>query len=46
MTKYNLEKVLPHKHPIIFINDIIDYNLDEHSAKTIININEKIGLTS
>lgn len=40
MTKYNLEKVLPHKHPIIFIDDIIDYNLDEHSAKTIVNINK------
>ena len=40
MTKYNLEKVLQNKHTIIFIDDIIDYNLDEHSAKTIININE------
>ena len=40
MAKYNLEKVLPHKYPIIFIDDIIDYNLDEHSAKTIVNINK------
>ena len=40
MAKYDLEKVLPHKHPIIFIDDILDYNLEDHTAKTIVNINE------
>ena len=28
--KYNLEKVLPHKYPMILIDDILEVNLQEH----------------
>lgn len=38
MPEYDLEKVLPHKHPIILIDDIINYNLDEHTVKTVVKI--------
>ena len=38
MKKYNLEKVLPHNHPMILIDDIIDVNLSEHSVTCSVTI--------
>ena len=29
MTKYDLEKILPHNPPMILINDVVDYNIKE-----------------
>ncbi len=40
MGNYDLEKVLPHNHPIILIDDIIDCNLETHTVKTIVRIYE------
>lgn len=37
---YDLEKVLPHNHPIILIDEILDYNLEEHTASTLVKIYE------
>lgn len=28
--KYDLEKILPHNHPMIFLDDVVEVNLDEH----------------
>ena len=37
--KYDLEKILPHNHPMILIDDIVEMNIDEKNlvAKVIIN---------
>lgn len=40
MQNYDMEKVLPHSHPMIFIDDILDYSLEEHSVSTIVKIYE------
>lgn len=37
---YDLEKVLPHNHPIILIDEILDYNLEDHTASTLVKIYE------
>ena len=38
MPEYDLEKVLPHKYPIILIDDILEYDLEERTVKTIVKI--------
>lgn len=38
--KYDLEKVLPHKHPMILIDDIVEVNLDEHYIICSVNISK------
>ncbi len=40
MTNYDMTKVLPHKPPMILIDDVLDYNLEEKSVSAIVNINE------
>lgn len=40
MEKYDLEKVLPHNHPIILIDEILDCNLENHTVKTNVKIYE------
>ena len=40
MEKYDLEKVLPHNHPIILIDEVLDCNLENHTVKTIVRIYE------
>ncbi len=38
---YDLEKILPHKRPMILIDDIIEYLPDENKIKTVVTIKEK-----
>jgi len=40
MTKQELSKILPHKEPMILIDDIIGYSLDEKWLKSAVTINE------
>ena len=40
MTKESLAKILPHKEPMILIDDIIGYSLDEKWLKSSVTINE------
>ena len=43
MTGYDLTKILPHKPPMILIDNILEINLDEHSLKAEFEVNpEKI----
>ena len=43
MTGYDLIKILPHKPPMILIDNILEINLDEHSLKAEFEVNpEKI----
>ena len=39
--KKYLSKILPHNEPMILIDDIVDYSLDEKWLKTCVTINEK-----
>lgn len=39
-TKYNLEKILPHNHPMILIDDIIEINLEEEYLISGVTIDE------
>ncbi len=41
MAKYDLTKILPHKPPMIFIDDILDYNLEEKTLISIVTIHNK-----
>ena len=41
MTNYDLEKILPHNHPMILIDDIIEYNQEEQSLTSKVTIHEK-----
>ena len=41
MTNYDLEKILPHNHPMILIDDIIEYNKEEQSLTSKVTIHEK-----
>lgn len=38
MTKYDLTKILPHKPPMILLDDIIDVNLDEKTLNAIFKV--------
>ena len=38
--KYDLEKVLPHNHPIILIDEILDHSLENHTVSTLVKIYE------
>ena len=40
MTNYDMTKVLPHKPPMILIDDVLEYNIEERSVSAIVNINE------
>ena len=40
MSKEELSKILPHKEPMILIDDIIGYSLDEKWLKSAVTINE------
>jgi len=40
MTKQELSKILPHKEPMILIDNIIGYSLDEKWLKSAVTINE------
>lgn len=35
-----LEKILPHKKPMVLIDDIIDYSFEEKWIKSVVTINE------
>ncbi len=37
---YDMEKVLPHKKPMVLIDDVIDFNVETNWVKTVVNINE------
>ena len=37
---FDLEKLLPHKKPMILIDDIIDYSLEENRIESIVKIQE------
>lgn len=41
MSKYDLSKVLPHSYPMILVNDILNYNIDEKWLVSEIVIEEK-----
>lgn len=41
MTNYDLTKVLPHKPPMILINDVVDYNIEEKWLVSKVIIDEK-----
>lgn len=36
----NLEKILPHDHPMILIDELLDVDLDENTVKAAVTINE------
>lgn len=36
----DLEKILPHKKPMILIDDIIDFSREDESIKSVVTINE------
>ena len=38
MGKYDLEEILPHKKPMVLIDDVVDYNLEEKWVKTLVKI--------
>lgn len=38
--KYDLEKILPHNHPMILIDDIVEMNIDEKNLVAEVIINE------
>ena len=38
--KEYLEKILPHKKPMILIDDVVDYSIEEKWLKSIVTINE------
>ncbi len=38
MTKYDLSKILPHKPPMILLDDILDVNLEENTLTAQFNI--------
>lgn len=40
MSNYDLTKILPHKPPMILIDDILDYNLEEKTLTAIVKITE------
>ena len=40
MLKYDMEKVLPHKKPMVLVDDIIEYDLEKHSVSVLVKINE------
>ncbi len=40
MPKYDMEKVLPHKKPMILVDDVIEYNLEIHSISVLVKIDE------
>ncbi len=40
MQNYDMEKVLPHSYPMIFVDDVISYNFEERSVETIVRIHE------
>ena len=41
MPKYDLTKILPHKPPMILIDDILEYNLEDKTLTAIVNIHNK-----
>ncbi len=38
MAKYDLEKILPHKPPMILIDDILEVNMDKNSLTSVFRI--------
>ena len=38
--KKYLAKILPHEEPMILIDDVVDYNIDERWLKTVVTISE------
>ncbi len=40
MIKYNLEEILPHDHPMILIDDVININLEEKYVECVVTISE------
>lgn len=41
MSNYNLEKILPHSHPMILIDDIVEYNIENQYLISKVTINDK-----
>ncbi len=40
MTNYDLTKILPHKPPMILIDDVLEYDLEEKTLTSIVDITE------
>lgn len=40
MKKYNLEKILPHNHPMILIDELLDIDINTMTAKASVTISE------
>lgn len=40
MQNYDMEKVLPHKFPMVLVDDVLEYNLEKHSVSAIVKIYE------
>ena len=38
--QYNLEKILPHKNPMILIDDVLDYSIEDGWLKSIVTIDK------
>lgn len=41
MSKYDLAKILPHKAPMILIDDVLDINLEEKTLTSAVTISEE-----
>jgi len=41
MSEYNLEKILPHSHPMILIDDIVEYDMEKQYLISKVTINDK-----
>lgn len=41
MKNYDLTKILPHKPPMILIDDVLEYSLEEKTLTVVVNINDK-----
>ena len=41
MSNFDMEKILPHKHPMILIDDIIEYNAEAQTLTSKVTIHDK-----
>ena len=41
MPNFDMEKILPHKHPMILIDDVVEYNAEEQSLTSKVTIHDK-----